>query len=115
MMNVITSLTGGILRREFFGIPSTAAEIEALPATNAVPTIVLSSTRPAMGESPAFRALAAQLQDELADTYAARRHEFVLDSGHYIQRDQPQAVISAVRELAGCGPLLKLAPEGGRL
>ena len=115
MMNVITSLTGGILRREFSGFPPTAVEIEALPATNAVPTVVLSSTRPAMGESPAFRALAAQLQDELADTYAARRHEFVIDSGHYIQRDQPQAVINAVRELAGCDALPKLPREAGHL
>jgi hypothetical protein len=46
--------------------------------------------------------LAAQLQNELADTFAARRHKLVVDSGHYIQRDQPQAVVNAARELAGC-------------
>ncbi len=32
-------------------------------------------------------ALAAWLQAELADTCATRRHEFVVDSGHYIHGD----------------------------
>jgi pimeloyl-ACP methyl ester carboxylesterase len=102
MMNVITVIVGGAMRREFAGLPATAAEIEALPATLNVPTIVLSSTRPAAGERPEFRALLAQLQNGLADTYAARRHDLVPDSGHYIQHDQPQVVITAVRELAHC-------------
>ncbi len=102
MMNVVTVVMGGAMRREFAAIPATAAEIEALPRADHVPAVVLSSTRPAAGEKPEFRALLAQLQDELSDTYAARRHEFVPGSGHYIQRDQPQAVINAARELAGC-------------
>jgi pimeloyl-ACP methyl ester carboxylesterase len=102
MMNVVTVVMGGAMRREFVGIPATSAEIEALPEAFKVPTIVLSSTRPAAGEKPEFRALLAQLQIELADSYAARRHDFVPDSGHYIQRDQPQVVINAVRELARC-------------
>jgi len=102
MTNVLTFLMGGTMRREFVGIPSTAAEIEVLPQASNVPTIVLSSTQPATGETPAFRTLAARLQNEIAATYVARRHDFVLDSGHYIQRDQPQAVIIAARELAGC-------------
>jgi pimeloyl-ACP methyl ester carboxylesterase len=102
MMNVATVIMGGTMRREFAGIPATAAEIEALPEAFNVPTIVLSSTRPAAGEKPAFRALLAQLQNELSNFYAARRHDFVPDSGHYIQRDQPQVVINAVRELARC-------------
>ncbi len=102
MMNVVTAVMGGAMRREFVGIPAAATELEALPAAPNVPTIVLSSTRPAAGEKPEFRALLAQLQNELADSYAARRHDFVPDSGHYIQRDQPQVVIDAVRELARC-------------
>jgi pimeloyl-ACP methyl ester carboxylesterase len=102
MMNMVTVMMGGAMRREFAGIPATSAEIEALPEAFNVPTIVLSSTRPAAGEKQEFRALMAQLQNGLADTYATRRHDFVADSGHYIQRDQPQAVISAVRELARC-------------
>jgi pimeloyl-ACP methyl ester carboxylesterase len=102
MTNVVSFLMGGAMRREFVGIPSTAEEIEVLPVADKIPTIVLSSSRPATGETPAFRALAAQLQNEIATAYVARRHDFVSDSGHYIQRDQPQAVINAARELAGC-------------
>jgi pimeloyl-ACP methyl ester carboxylesterase len=102
MMNVVTAVMGGAMRREFVAIPATAAEIEALPDAPNVPTIVLSSTRPAVGEKPEFRALLAQLQNGLSDSYAARRHDFVPGSGHYIQRDQPQVVIDAVRELARC-------------
>jgi pimeloyl-ACP methyl ester carboxylesterase len=102
MMNVVTAVMGGAMRREFAGIPATAEELEALPEAFNLPTIVLSSTRPAAGEQPDFRALLAQLQNELSDSYAARRHDFVPGSGHYIQRDQPQVVINAARELAGC-------------
>lgn len=102
MMNVVTVMIGGVLRREFEAIQVSSAEVEALPAAFNVPTIVLSSTRPAVGEKPEFRALLWQLQNELSDFYAARRHHFVPDSSHYIQRDQPQVVINAVRELARC-------------
>lgn len=106
MMNVVTIVMGGAMRREFTGIPATAAEIEALPLPDEVPTIVLSSTRAAAGEQPDFRALLAQLQDEIADSHAVvRRHDFIANSGRYIQRDQPQAVINAARELAGCDTL----------
>jgi hypothetical protein len=55
-----------------------------------------------MGETPAYRKLAGRLQNEIAAAFATQRHEFVVDSGHYIQRDQPQAVINAARELARC-------------
>lgn len=102
MMNVVTAMMGGAMRLEFVGIPATSAEIEALPEALDFPTIVLSSTQPAAGEKPEFRALLARLQNELSDSYAARRHDFVPGSGHYIQRDQPQVVINAVREMARC-------------
>jgi pimeloyl-ACP methyl ester carboxylesterase len=102
MTNVINFLMGGTMRREFVGIPSTAVEIEALPEPYELPSIVLSSTKPGQGETPAFRTLAAELQREIATAYRARRHDFVSGSGHYIQRDQPQVVVNAARELAGC-------------
>ncbi len=102
MTNLLTMLRGGIMRREFLGIRSTTAELEALPKSARLPTIVLSSTRPGTGETSAFRALAARLQAELSASYAARRHEFVAGSGHYIHLEQPRVVIDAVRELSGC-------------
>lgn len=102
MIKLLTLLRGGVMRREFLGIRSTAIELEALPMPAQFSTIVLSSTRAGPGEPPAFRALAARLQAGLATDYAARRHEFVTGSGHYIQVDAPGTVIDAVRELAGC-------------
>jgi pimeloyl-ACP methyl ester carboxylesterase len=102
MIKTASYLMSGTMRREFADIPSAGAEVKALPRAQNVPTIVLSSTRAAMGETAAFRTLAAQLQNEIAAASAVRRHDFVVDSGHYIQNDQPQAVISAARELAGC-------------
>lgn len=102
-IDLLTRLRGGIMRREFVGAPSTGAQVGALPAPAQLATVVLSSTQPGPGESAAFRQLLAQLQDQLAVDYAARRHEFVQGSGHYIQRERPQVVIAAVRELAGCG------------
>lgn len=102
MMKTASLLLGNIARREFASISTSGAEVRALPRTEHVPTIVLSSTRAAMGETSTYRILAAQLQNEIAAAFATKRHEFVIDSGHYVQRDQPQVVISAARELAGC-------------
>ena len=67
-----------------------------------VRTIVLSSTKAAPGESKAFRDLHDDLQREIAARHGAERHEFIAGSGHYIQKDKPQVVIAAARELAGC-------------
>jgi pimeloyl-ACP methyl ester carboxylesterase len=91
-----------IMRREMADSRTAGAQVAALVAPQSVPTIVLSSTRAALGENADFRALEADLQREIAAAYATRRQEFVADSGHYIQRDQPRAVIGAARELAGC-------------
>lgn len=102
MMKTASFLLSNIARREFANISTSGAEVNALPRTEHVPTIVLSSTRAAMGETSTYRTLAAQLQNEIAAAFATRRHEYVIDSGHYVQRDQPQVVISAARELAGC-------------
>ncbi len=107
MAKMASFLMSDIVRREFASIPSTGTEVAALPRASNISTIVLSSTRAAMGETPAYRALAVQLQNEIATTFATKRHDVVIDSGHYIQRDQPQAVINAARELAGCDPLQK--------
>jgi pimeloyl-ACP methyl ester carboxylesterase len=87
-------LMHGIARREFADSAAAGAQVAALPPAAGIPTIVLSSTEAALGET---------LQREIAAVHATRRHEFVAGSGHYIQRDQPQAVIAAARELAGCG------------
>src|SRR5262245_64904374 len=81
-------------------------QVHDSPHVRYVPTIVLSSTRAPLGETPVTRALAAQMQDEIAADFPLAKHVRVDDSGHYIHRDNPQTVIDAARSLAGCSPLV---------
>ena len=108
----VTLFMPWIMRREL-GDSSTAGEqVHASPQALDVPTIVLSSTLGPAGETPAARALAARLQDEIAADFPGARHIRVDDSGHYIQRDRPEVVVDAARELAGCGAIKAPAQEG---
>jgi pimeloyl-ACP methyl ester carboxylesterase len=54
------------------------------------------------GETPAARAHAANLQQDIVESFTGARHIRVDGSGHYIQKDRPDVVIKAVQELAGC-------------
>jgi pimeloyl-ACP methyl ester carboxylesterase len=109
LIRVASMMMTGAARKEFQASEATGREVTALPPS-AVPTIVLSSTQAGAGEGTAFRALAARLQREIAAQYATVRHEFVANSGHYIQRDQPAVVAKAVQEIVGCAP--RQAPGG---
>ena len=60
---------------------------------------MLSSTLPPKGSTPASLERAAQLQGEIAADFPGSRHVFVTGAGHYIQRDKPNVVINAAREL----------------
>ena len=91
-----------IMRRELADSVSAGGQVHASPAAGDVPTIVLSSTKASLGELPSFRELAASLQDEIAADFPQARHIRVAGSAHYIQRDRPEVVIDAARELAGC-------------
>lgn len=91
-----------IARRELTDSARAGEQVHASPLAAHLPTIVLSSTRAARGESPTTRATAARLQDEIAADFPSARHVRVEGSGHYIQNDRPEVVIDAARELAGC-------------
>jgi len=101
-LKVASLLMFGMMRKEFQDSAAAGAQVTESPAPPRIPAIVLSSTRAAPGETPAFRGLMRNLQDEIALEYGSARHEFVTGSGHYIQRDRPEVVVAAVRELAGC-------------
>lgn len=94
-----------IMRRELLDSTSAGEQVHVSPQASVVPTIVLSRTLALRGETPASQALAELLQGEIAGTFPAARHVRVDGSGHYIQRDRPDAVVAAARELAGCAPL----------
>jgi pimeloyl-ACP methyl ester carboxylesterase len=94
-----------IMQRELIDSTSAGEQVNVSPHANGVPTIVLSRTRPFQGETPASQALAEKLQDEIAAAFPEARHVRVDDSGHYIQRDRPDVVVAAARELAGCAAM----------
>jgi pimeloyl-ACP methyl ester carboxylesterase len=91
-----------IMRREIADSTAAGQQVHASPEAEGFPTIVLSSTRGPLGETPSARALSADMQDEIAADFPGAQHVRVADSGHYIQRDHPDVVIDAARELAGC-------------
>jgi pimeloyl-ACP methyl ester carboxylesterase len=91
-----------IMRRELLDSINAGEQVHVSPNAGVVPTIVLSRTRALHGETPASQVLAALQQDEIAGTFPSARHVRVDDSGHYIQRDRPDVVVAAARELAGC-------------
>jgi pimeloyl-ACP methyl ester carboxylesterase len=95
-----------IMRRELNDSTAAGEQVHESPPAGNVPTIVLSRTRALHGETPASQALAVLLQDDITSDFPAARHVQVFDSGHYIQRDRPEVVVDAARELAGCAPLV---------
>jgi pimeloyl-ACP methyl ester carboxylesterase len=100
----VTLFMPWIMRREINDSVAAGEQVHESPIVAGVPTIVLSSTRGPTGETPAARALAARLQDEIAADFPSADHVRVNDSGHYIQREHPEVVVEAARKLAGCKP-----------
>jgi pimeloyl-ACP methyl ester carboxylesterase len=100
----VTLFMPWIMRREINDSVAAGKQVHASPTAPGIPTIVLSSTRGPVGETPAARASAARLQDEIAADFPAADHVRVNDSGHYIQKDHPEVVVEAARKLAGCKP-----------
>lgn len=98
----VTLFMPWIMRRELGDSETAGEQVHASPTPGATPTIVLSSTLGLQGETPASRANSARMQDEIAADFPNSRHVRVEDSGHYIQRDHPEVVVHAIRELAGC-------------
>jgi pimeloyl-ACP methyl ester carboxylesterase len=100
----ITLFMPWIMRREITDSDAAGKQVHQSPVAVGIPTIVLSSTRGPAGETPADRALAARLQDEIAADFPDANHVRVDDSGHYIQREHPEVIVEAARKLAGCKP-----------
>jgi pimeloyl-ACP methyl ester carboxylesterase len=98
----VTLFMPWIMRREFKDSTPAGEQVHTSPPADFLPTIVLSSTVAPKGETPAGRATAARMQDEIAEDFPGARHIRVDGAGHYIQRDKPEVVIDAVRQLAGC-------------
>ena len=103
--HIETIETSLVMRQELKGSQDAGAQVHDSPGAEHVRTIVLSSTLPPKGATPESLARASQLQGEIAADFPGSRHVFVTGAGHYIQKDKPDVVINAARELAGCGEL----------
>lgn len=100
----VTVFMPWIMRREVNDSVTAGQQVHASPEAEGFPTIVLSSTRGPVSETAADRAAETRLQDEIAGDFPGAEHVRVADSGHYIQRDHPEVVVEAARQLAGCAP-----------
>ncbi|MEJ1962392.1 MAG: alpha/beta hydrolase [Gammaproteobacteria bacterium] len=101
----VTLFMPWIMRLEITDSTQAGEQVHESPTVADVRTIVLSSTVAPKSGTPESLAHAMQLQDEIAADWPGARHVFVTGAGHYIQRDQPDVVINAARELAGCGEI----------
>ena len=108
----VTLFMPWIMRREITDSDAAGQQVHTSPQAEAIPTIVLSSTRGPLGETPAARAISADLQDEIVADFPGAEHVRVAESGHYIQRDQPAVVVEAARHLAGCAGRSTARTEG---
>ncbi|MFY1615026.1 alpha/beta fold hydrolase [Micromonospora sp. WMMD736] len=75
---------------------SCAREVRAARAASAVPDVpmrILTSTR---GKPAALHQRSRELADRTAALFPRGVHHAVPDSGHYIHKDQPKAVVDAV-------------------
>jgi len=99
----VTLFMPWIMRREIHDSAAAGEQVRSSPAVSYLPTIVLSATRAPIQQTAAEQGREARLQDEIAVDFPDARH-IQVNSGHYIQRDRPEVVVAAARELAGCRP-----------
>ncbi|MEV4719683.1 alpha/beta hydrolase [Micromonospora noduli] len=72
-------------------------EVRAARATSAAPDVPMRILTASRGKPAALRQRSGDLADQTAAVFARGVHVVVPDSGHYIHKDQPAAVVDAVR------------------
>ena len=98
----VTLFMPWIVRRELADSAAAGAQVHDSPAGPLVRTVVLSSTVWPRGGTAESAAREGRLQEEIAEEFPGARHVRVEGAGHYIQRDRPEVVVDAARQLAGC-------------
>ena len=99
----VTLFMPWIMRREITDSVLAGEQVHASPAGRAESP---PSSCQAPWDPPASRprraALPPACRMRSRRTFPGARHVRVFDSGHYIQRDHPEVIVQAARELAGC-------------
>ncbi len=74
-----------------------AASVRAAPLPPRLPVTILTAAH--LGDSPAFRSAWTALQRRMAGAFPNAHQIIAEHSNHYIQFDEPELVVSAVREM----------------
>jgi pimeloyl-ACP methyl ester carboxylesterase len=95
----LVGLMSGAAAAEYAASEETFQQVVAAGSLPLVPMIVLTSTKLRLAEGPNWRRLWLDTQAELAKATPLASQRTTLWSGHYIQREQPQLVITAIRDI----------------
>jgi pimeloyl-ACP methyl ester carboxylesterase len=90
----------GATSAEWRGMAETERQTRAAGAPPAVPVILLSGRKTLpLVEGPDFAELKLKLHGEIVAQFVGAQHRILDDSGHYVQRDRPDAVVQAIRDV----------------
>jgi hypothetical protein len=78
--------------KEYRGLPASAAEAAAVKTFGDLPLIVLTAK---LNDLPGW----PEWQTELLQLSSNSQHLFAENSGHTIQRDEPQAAVAAILQM----------------
>lgn len=92
------------MRREFDDQEKCLERLSSLPPINK-PARILTRTRFELVERGAFEAMVHSLEPDWISLVGAAQLERVEGSGHYIQRDQPARVVTAIEAVAAQSPM----------
>lgn len=81
---------------EIDSMPESAASVRAAPPRPTLPVVVLTATHSTA--SPAFRKAWTDMQQRMAAGFPHGRQVLAERSDHYIQFDQPELVVAAIKE-----------------
>lgn len=96
-METALALAAEAARSEFSSLEESAREVREAGALPEIPVVVISASR--AGTSDAVRRAWEELQESLTHLTGRTRRVVADTSGHYVQFDQPELVVKAVREV----------------
>lgn len=98
-VQTVSTLTAlGADGAELRGVPETSRQWMEAGALPRCPTILLTATKPGALGGQSFVEFRKQLQTHLAQSWPGAEQRFV-ETSHYIQREKPEAVIEAIRDV----------------
>lgn len=95
---MLSQMPEGGVKEEYKAIEDCYIQARALNNTTTVPVQIISSMKVTEGSSEVSIATAKQLRDELLNQLCMgpQKHTLTYNSGHFIQKEEPQLVLDAV-------------------